>query len=446
MFPQKNPLITSVCHGCIIRRQSDAEIAKLPTEQLRNFAAGLPANTDIKVVYDKETDALLTESPYGQLMAFTLPPGYPGLPTNRFYGFDLISNPWAMVEDVAAGTVLIADDGFTCVAPGTALVVRCDARGLWVECGDGQHYLDGQTFGIPGISTGADFYIGLTLRDKVVGYFNGPEAEGDDNLPIYLGKHAPDPYVALPDGNYYTVDADGDIDLLLDAIPAPGTPILSELAPAGRTPVLGPMLTMLISDLFNAGPASNRPFPVEMFEKLFYAYTGRIQVTGPLADRMLVRLKDRLVNGRLDTSDFDFIVTGMMGLEIDVVTLHGRNTVSGTEMEAMVVSDRVMQQQAAPQQMLEQIAKIREANPQSFDDWVTTFITTLRALQIEVPDEPSIAVNTGRIALMRQRDKENELGANLGDTELPRTAAAEVARLIAEDIAMAHGQAPQRRT
>lgn len=46
-------------------------------------------------------------------------------------------------DAVSPGTVLIADGGFTCMRPG-AKIVRRGPHGLYVRCGCGRHYLDGQ--------------------------------------------------------------------------------------------------------------------------------------------------------------------------------------------------------------------------------------------------------------------------------------------------------------
>lgn len=50
---------------------------------------------------------------------------------------------WALLSEVRAGDVLIADAGFTCCAPGP-VTIRLDDTGLWFSCHDGCHYLDGQ--------------------------------------------------------------------------------------------------------------------------------------------------------------------------------------------------------------------------------------------------------------------------------------------------------------
>jgi len=45
--------------------------------------------------------------------------------------------------NVKDGDVLIADGGFTCINAGRVTVKRSD-RGLYFDCRDGKHYLDGQ--------------------------------------------------------------------------------------------------------------------------------------------------------------------------------------------------------------------------------------------------------------------------------------------------------------
>lgn len=49
------------------------------------------------------------------------------------------------LSEVSAGNFLVADGGFTCLAAGQKCEVKTDAAGLYIECADGRHYLDGQT-------------------------------------------------------------------------------------------------------------------------------------------------------------------------------------------------------------------------------------------------------------------------------------------------------------
>lgn len=51
---------------------------------------------------------------------------------------------YALLENVRAGDSLIADGGFQCLALGEVALVKSDEHGLYVNCGDGHHYLDGQ--------------------------------------------------------------------------------------------------------------------------------------------------------------------------------------------------------------------------------------------------------------------------------------------------------------
>ena len=52
---------------------------------------------------------------------------------------------WARVDQTKAGTMLIADGGFHgCIREGAVLTVEEDDDGLYVPCGHGNHYLDGQ--------------------------------------------------------------------------------------------------------------------------------------------------------------------------------------------------------------------------------------------------------------------------------------------------------------
>lgn len=53
---------------------------------------------------------------------------------------------FANIKDVTAGTKLVCDGGFTCIAAGSTLEVQAsDTGNLYVPCRHGRHYLDGQT-------------------------------------------------------------------------------------------------------------------------------------------------------------------------------------------------------------------------------------------------------------------------------------------------------------
>ena len=64
---------------------------------------------------------------------------------------------YARIDEVIAGTKLIADGGFTCIKNGAKLTVEAGDNGdLMVPCRHkGGHYLDGQI--------DRDVYIGLTM-------------------------------------------------------------------------------------------------------------------------------------------------------------------------------------------------------------------------------------------------------------------------------------------
>jgi hypothetical protein len=51
---------------------------------------------------------------------------------------------FAMIKDVASGDTLRTDDGFTCLEPFEEYEVKEDDNGLYIECSEGHHYLDGQ--------------------------------------------------------------------------------------------------------------------------------------------------------------------------------------------------------------------------------------------------------------------------------------------------------------
>lgn len=75
---------------------------------------------------------------------------------------------WAKESEVKAGTVLIADGGFTCIKEGAELTVQESESGLYVLCSGPEdadcnghdqehHYLDGQL-------DDGEVYIGLSLK------------------------------------------------------------------------------------------------------------------------------------------------------------------------------------------------------------------------------------------------------------------------------------------
>lgn len=49
-----------------------------------------------------------------------------------------------LFADVRAGDTLVADNGFTCMLAGPKQVHADTAQRLYVQCGDGRHYLHGQ--------------------------------------------------------------------------------------------------------------------------------------------------------------------------------------------------------------------------------------------------------------------------------------------------------------
>lgn len=59
------------------------------------------------------------------------------------------------LEDLKVGDTVLTDDGFTCMKEGHH-TVRGDGNGLFLECDEGKHYLEGQeddeTGGLVGIT------------------------------------------------------------------------------------------------------------------------------------------------------------------------------------------------------------------------------------------------------------------------------------------------------
>lgn len=51
---------------------------------------------------------------------------------------------FSKIFEVKEGTILIADEGFTCIPSYQECEVKSHPNGLYVECEEGQHFLDGQ--------------------------------------------------------------------------------------------------------------------------------------------------------------------------------------------------------------------------------------------------------------------------------------------------------------
>lgn len=61
------------------------------------------------------------------------------------------------VADAAVGAWVHVDGDFTCIREGARRRIREDDAGLFINCHEGQHYLDGQ------ISDCGEFYVGMRL-------------------------------------------------------------------------------------------------------------------------------------------------------------------------------------------------------------------------------------------------------------------------------------------
>lgn len=49
-----------------------------------------------------------------------------------------------LISEAKAGAYVVADGGFTCIPEGAILEIKQDNEGLYVNCEEGKHYLDGQ--------------------------------------------------------------------------------------------------------------------------------------------------------------------------------------------------------------------------------------------------------------------------------------------------------------
>ena len=57
---------------------------------------------------------------------------------------DLDKMRYARLDEVTAGSKVYLDNGFTCVASSEKTEIKKDHEGLYFDCGEGKHYLDGQ--------------------------------------------------------------------------------------------------------------------------------------------------------------------------------------------------------------------------------------------------------------------------------------------------------------
>ena len=62
-------------------------------------------------------------------------------------GYDKNGKPYAKLSDLKEGDVVIPDGGFDCMAKGDHRKIIADGDRLYVNCGKGQHFLDGQDDG-----------------------------------------------------------------------------------------------------------------------------------------------------------------------------------------------------------------------------------------------------------------------------------------------------------
>lgn len=71
---------------------------------------------------------------------------------------DKFNRPYARLDDLKRGDRVIVDDGFTCMTAWSEKIVDEDNAGLFVDCEDGGHGLDGQ-------DDGDGFLVGIYLAD-----------------------------------------------------------------------------------------------------------------------------------------------------------------------------------------------------------------------------------------------------------------------------------------
>lgn len=129
----------------------------------------------------------------------------------------------ALLADVAAGTRLVPDDGFDCLAEGETITVQADRAGrLYLPCRCGQHFLDGQ-------SDDGVTLIGLRLAVPTLVEFRGvwpraitenqprlvvawdtlspdERAEAMAGVATYLAARRAAGYISVPTGARYLSD------------------------------------------------------------------------------------------------------------------------------------------------------------------------------------------------------------------------------------------------
>lgn len=57
---------------------------------------------------------------------------------------DLQGREYASMKLLQADDIVQVDAGFTCIPKNATRTVRQDNHGLFIDCSDGNHYLDGQ--------------------------------------------------------------------------------------------------------------------------------------------------------------------------------------------------------------------------------------------------------------------------------------------------------------
>lgn len=67
---------------------------------------------------------------------------------------DTLGRPYAKISDLDAGSRVDLDAGFPCMKKRKNVLVRADEYGLFFQCKDGRHYLDGQLGDSDGFLTG----------------------------------------------------------------------------------------------------------------------------------------------------------------------------------------------------------------------------------------------------------------------------------------------------
>jgi hypothetical protein len=102
---------------------------------------------------------------------------------------DKLGRAYARLSETKAGDMVVPDDDFGCIRGGAAVEVKAGEHGLYVDCEEGPHYLEGQDDGddhlIGMYRPDATATVTLTHRQLRLIHDAIDVAFADDDAPIY---------------------------------------------------------------------------------------------------------------------------------------------------------------------------------------------------------------------------------------------------------------------